>query len=191
MIKIEKRYPIYSYSWKWTQDTKKDKKYADYECEGLPNGRMRNMMSSRRMLRYKPNTMCAIKNATEHWYDYCKGKKNDEYCPIINPRDLEIKIEFVWYETWCPEWFGHRTFDRGQSDREVLDSFEEYVYRIQNINRNEGNYDEGYWSEPHCLMGAEDRWRWHGESKNQSSDCSPPPCRCDACKKHGVIRIGH
>lgn len=191
MIKIEKRYPIYCYNWKWTQDTKNDKKYDDYVCEGLPNGRMRDMMSSRRIFRYKPNITQAIKNATEHWNKMCENKKNDEHCPIINPRDLEIEIEFVWYETWHLEWFGHVTFDRGQSDREVLDSFEEYVYRIQVINRNEGNYDKGYWSEPHCLMGAEDRWRWHGALKDGSPGESSPPCRCEPCKKLGVIRIGH
>ncbi len=190
MIKIEKKYPIYSYSWYWVEDTNKERDDS-YIYKGLPDGRIRNSMSSRRMFRFKPNLAQAMKNASEHWHDYCEDKKNDECHPVINPRDLEIEIEFTWYETWCLEWFGHRTFDRGQSDREVLDSFQEYVERIQNINRKEGNYDDGYWSEPHCLMGAEDRWRWCGAAEDGSSDRGPCPCRCEGCKKFGVIRIGH
>jgi hypothetical protein len=38
-------------------------------------------------------------------------------------------------------------------------------------------------------MGAEDRWRWYGGDSYENK--TDPPCRCNGCKKAGVIRINH
>lgn len=97
--------------------------------------------------------------------------------PIVNPSDVEIDINFVRYETWCLEWFCHFTFDDGRSDEEYLQSFRYFVNRMKRVD-------------DHCLMGAEDRWRWKGTTDDGEGE-TPPPCRCGGCKKAGVVRINH
>lgn len=105
-------------------------------------------------------------------------------------------MEFVEYETWCIEWFCHYTFDTGQINQEVLDSFERFVRRKEDKNLanghqiNDPNYNNPNWVDTYyCLMGAEDRWRWYGgDSYEHKTD---PPCRCEGCKKNGLIRINH
>ena len=58
-------------------------------------------------------------------------------------------------EVWCDGWFSHYSFDVGMSDHEVLASFERYVERVLRSDLPE--IENGG-----RLMGAEDRWRWHG-----------------------------
>ena len=95
-----------------------------------------------------------------------------------NPKDIEIDVNFVRYETWCLEWFCHFTFDDGCSDEEYLASFERFVRRMQKLDEKE-----------YGLMGAEDRWRWSGITDGGKK--TPPPCRCAGCKKAGVVGINH
>jgi hypothetical protein len=72
--------------------------------------------------------------------------------------------------TWAITWFQHYCIDDGQDDAEVVASLEEYLYAQLELadGRDVGR-----------LMGLEDRWRWK------------PPCRCEHCKRAGVIRVDH
>jgi hypothetical protein len=110
--------------------------------------------------------------------------QRDKYPEASEP---DILVTFVRWDTWCEGWFSHWTFDCGQSDEEVLASFRAYVDRVERIQERE-RWD-GIEYRSRCLMGAEDRWRWRA-----SPECgieSPPPCRCDDCKKFGLVRIDH
>lgn len=160
------KYPIYFFSASWTQDEK------------IPGERTKNMTSSHGMFRQEIDD--PLEEAFKWWDKMDKTK-------FINIDDLTIDGQFERYDTWCLTWFSHFTFDIGQSDAEVLHSFQEYVDEKLDLNRKNGKLVNGYWQEPFCLMGAEDRWRWCGAEP----DGSKPPCRCKFCKEQGVIRIGH
>lgn len=100
-----------------------------------------------------------------------------------SPRDIEFlgsNSSLEGYDSWKLTWFSHMTYDLGQSDEEVLRSFEDFV------SRNEYHGPDMDLKASRCLMGAEDRWRWRGEK-----DDSPAPCRCEGCKNHELIRINH
>jgi hypothetical protein len=108
------------------------------------------------------------------------------------PEDMQFKVEKIDEEEWCLTWFAHHTFDIGQSNEEVLDSFENFLRR-KGVMPNYG-YDPYYSQEDHgyCAMGAEDMWRWCGrKTPDCNSELTRPPCRCDGCKKRGVITIQH
>ena len=100
----------------------------------------------------------------------------------------------MFYETWVCSWFQHETFDKGQTDKEALWSFEKYVRRhesyqdIDFVCSLSKEDSKTYVS----LMGAEDRWRWRGSNTEQDKEGnSPAPCRCAKCKSAGKIRIDH
>jgi hypothetical protein len=66
---------------------------------------------------------------------------------------------------------------------------------MEDLNERESKYlqyEEGTYADckidAYCLMGAEDRWRWYGGDYDNKTN---PPCRCEGCKKYGVIRINH
>lgn len=106
----------------------------------------------------------------------------------VDPVDVygfAAEVEFTHRETWLMNWFQHQQPDWGETDAEVLDSFQRYVWRIERFNKryrwNGGEHDAI------CLMGAEDRWRWRNGDGNEV----PLPCRCDGCKKFGLVRIAH
>jgi hypothetical protein len=113
-----------------------------------------------------------------------------------NSKCMQGSMKFVEYETWCIERFCHYTYDNGQTNQEVLDSFEKFVQRKENMNLQNGHqisdpdYSLPNWTKTYyCLMGAEDRWRWcGGEDREHRTDA---PCRCEGCKKNGLIRINH
>jgi hypothetical protein len=109
----------------------------------------------------------------------------------ITPQDMETLhivdtgFDYLGDDEWCLTWFSHYTFDTGQTDEEVLESFRNFVYRYENnIKRTQSS-----------LMGAEDRWRWKGlhypDGENAAAIETDPPCRCEFCKRDGIIRIGH
>lgn len=86
------------------------------------------------------------------------------------------------------------------SDDEVVASFREFVDRKQVENErargNAENWRDGYFTEPYCLMGAEDQWRWCSRPEGTSMIGSGEkqdavPCRCSGCKQNGVVRIDH
>lgn len=101
--------------------------------------------------------------------------------------DFKTEVFLHTRETWYCIWFQHAQPDWGDSDADVLTSFQRYVDRIIRFNqRNQESYEPGgTLYDPICLMGAEDRWRWRGEGQGD------PPCRCAGCKKFGVVRIDH
>ncbi len=191
-----KTYPIYSIRLSFVQDDLFDQNNDIYDRsrEGLPKGRMKNSLSYHyRMFRKRPDFIVLKQEYEKIFYQTLDSNK--EY-PIKNPTDLEIKINLYDYEEWCPTWFSHYILDNGQSDEEILKSFEEYVWRIQRRNQDEGHMNvQGYWQETYCLMGAEDRWRWRAATdngdNNEDPDKYPPPCRCNGCKERGVIVINH
>lgn len=183
----EDAYPIYKINVKWGV-----KAYAPQwleECgpdhwsfKGLPEGMQWNTTG----------TTIMFKDATDQVQPALDVFVTEfrSHHPEINNEYFKAEIVFLRHEVWCEGWFSHWTFDVGQTDDEILKSFSDYVHRIQQYNQKNGKiayFSDGrsYWDEPICLMGAEDEWRWQGK------DRSDPPCRCDDCKKHGVIRIDH
>jgi len=153
--------------------------------EGLPPGRIWSGDSWTKMPREQTTLeeMEALVPAMWEEYQPHLMKKRGER----NRSEPEFTVKFIREETWCQGWFSHWTWDTGQSDNEVLNSFEDFVLRMEVLNRREGHYDPnmGLWMDKYVLMGAEDRWRWKGR------DGSDPPCRCAGCKEQGIIKIDH
>ncbi len=179
-----KTYPIYQVSVRWSQDiTNKDRDLPDWMTEGLPKGKMLNSISWYEMPQRDVSFDALILEAKMDWWPTFKIKCAEK---IKNTSDLKITVKFQRYETWCPNWFSHWTWDTGLEDNEILKSFQDYVYRTQDLNRKEGKMKNGYFQEPYCLMGAEDYYRWKSQEEG-----GQPPCRCSACKKRGIISIDH
>lgn len=154
------KYPWFSIVVMWT-----------YEEEGVERGF--NSSSNTRIFRVEPT-----EGELEDWR---KTMVEAQLEHDKTARDFNIVIERLGETEWCLTWFEHYTFDEGQSDREVLQSFDRFVADVQDANRELDEYER------RCLMGAEDRWRWSGEDRDEHD----PPCRCEHCKKQGIIRIGH
>ncbi len=168
------RYPIYNFSLKWSENGEQRTDYPKWH-EGLVEGRIWNSTSYRKMFK---------EEKTQGWLDsfimdrWNKLISSDKYWDK-DVKLLYLKAEFFEKESWVISWFQHETFDIGQTDKEALESFQDFVWRRED--------DESY-----CLMGAEDRWRWHGaEPDGEPTYHSPAPCRCKFCKKDGLIRIAH
>jgi hypothetical protein len=90
------------------------------------------------------------------------------------------------------EWFNHYTFDVGQSDDEVLNSFEEYIKRYEWMQNDNITFSNNKPKDYICLMGAENRWRWgHRDYNNPDKFIYGEPCRCENCRKLGIIMIDH
>jgi hypothetical protein len=189
----ERTYPIYSFSAKWSQDGVQDSNYPKH-YEGLSEGRIWNGTQFYKMFKEEQTQEQLDEYVKNWWEEFIKNRK-EENRPILNPILKHLTSKYVCHETWVLNWFQHATFDTGQSNEEVLESFNKYVDRIQENNeRIECQYPEELWHEKGhlCLMGAEDRWRWHGAEPNGGpNDHSPAPCRCKHCKEQGVIRIAH
>ncbi len=176
LVDGEQAYPIYRFDYKWSQDGEQDSKRS-WQHDGLPLGRIWNSTSVTKIYNKK-----LISGFLEH--ESAKFWNNIKH-KYPNPLDCVITAVFKEYETWCLQWFSHYTFDVGQTDGQILESFEKFVHRKLLLNEREGQWINGYWREPYCLMGAEDRWRW------RSSDDGRPPCRCEGCKRNGIVRIDH
>jgi len=167
-------YPIYRIKVRWSEKYPPGTEAHNMRASELPEGRFWNGSSWDVMEREE--TDVAERLLREWWPEYSKK--------LLEPADLTITAESRGRDTWCSGWFSHWTFDIGQSDREVLDSFREYVERIQYSDRLEEEIGS-------LLMGAEDEWRWHGSVDGGTADRTEPPCRCPACKDRGVVRIDH
>ena len=189
-----KKYPIYSFAAKWAQDGEHDPKYPNWH-KGLPEGRTWNSTSMTKMCKEEKTEEELKAIADEWWEKVLSTSEKEGRSAIINPKIESLTYKLKEHETWDLSWFQHETFDVGQTNEEVLKSFEEYVRRAEEKNREiERQYPEDkYYENGHrALMGAEDRWRWHGAEPNgESTDHSPAPCRCKFCKEQGVIRIAH
>lgn len=177
----EQCFPTYHLSAKWVEDIG-DRSVSSYGPDwfkGLPAGRLHNGSSSTLMFREVRDLEDIEKERFESWL-FPETTKN--------PSDLDVIVSFGGWEVWCPSWFSHWTFDVGMDDAAVLASFHRYVDRMKLANeRWRYNYGTPEHEEHICLMGAEDRWRWHGGDGEHTE----PPCRCEHCKKLGLIRIDH
>lgn len=184
----EKTYPIYYVRIKWSET------YApDAECRmhrvgepPLPEGRFWNGTGWYIMEKEeRPVEEIAAEIARDWWPQYAAKR--------LQPDDMTIEVTLKERDTWCSGWFSHWTWDTGLSDAEVRASFQDYVDRIQRSDRSESEIGG-------LLMGAADRWRWHGSatddlSSEHTDDPSgvhtDAPCRCEHCKARGIVRIDH
>ena len=185
----ELAYPIWKITARWSQDGIQDPKYPN-SYEGLAENRIWDSTNFMKMYKEHVSKEQVEKEANDWWMKYSTDKLSGK-----NPSDLTLTINFIRYETWCLTWFCHYTFDVGQTDQEALESFEKFVKRMEDMNLQNGheinspNYDQANWANTYyCLMGAEDRRRWYGGDYDNRT---PAPCRCDGCKKYGIISINH
>jgi len=187
------KYPIYEILIKFVRDRNPDRNYEkdSWSIKGLRKNRLRDVLHKRTMFRSDVSD--------DELNDFAQLIWKNSRKQLPNPSKPKFEIQLVDREEWCLGWFFHWTFDVGQSDSEVLESFENFLHR-----KGVGlNYSYGYPAyeyssrnkDSYCAMGAEDRWRWHGikDTKfgNDSENKTPPPCRCPVCKEQGVIRIFH
>lgn len=179
-------FPIYTIRIKYIQDDTNNEKRQMYKKD-LPVNKAFNFNSLTRMVREELD----IKSLKELGYkfaeEFFKSRKDPKYpyVKVSEPKLVSIEILPVKYEVWVLDWFQHSTFDVGKTDAEVLSSFERFIRRRERELRNAGE-DIG------CLMGADDRWRWHGAGlSGDKDDHGVPPCRCKHCKAQGKIRIAH
>lgn len=187
-IEGEKAYPIWSINLSWVQDIPKDFNPGERAIADFPAGRFRNATGCTKMWKDEVTAEQVDADAQE----WSKKVLSNEKYKTANISDLKIEVKFVRYETWCLDWFSHYTFDIGQTDEGALRSFSNFVSRMIDLNQREKTFKDGFEHEPYCLMGAEDRWRWHGRTlSDKNNEATEPPCRCDGCKKAGVIRIDH
>ena len=187
IIDGEQAYPIHKFSIIWEEDGEHNEKYPEsFMYKGMPPGRIKNSTGFSVMLETEM-TKSEQKEYIEKWWKNYVDKSDK------NPVFGEFTVT-LFYETWNCSWFQHETFDKGQTDREVLQSFEKYVRRheaYQGIDfvRNLSKEDSKTYV---SLMGAEDRWRWRGSNTEQDEEGnSPAPFRCAKCKSAGKIRIDH
>lgn len=183
-----KTYPIYSFNARWSQVGVQDPNFPN-SYKGLPEGRIWNATGFKKMFRTEQTQDELDKIVREWWENYVQSEldyANRKKEPLVNfdIQDLVLEAKFKEHNTFICTWFGHETFDDGQSDEEFLQSFEEFVRKYE--HQQEIRYDT---SDPdyHCLMGAEDRWRW----RSGNEEYEGIPCRCEGCKKAGMLRIAH
>ncbi len=197
LIDGEKAYPIYKLTAKWEQDGEHDPEYPIFH-KGLKEGRVHNSTGFSYMFKVE-QTDAELTIFSSNWWTnhYNKIDKYDKV-PLSEKHvdNLVIEFKLIEYETWYLTWFQHQTFDNGQTNEEVLRSFEKFVRRKEDLNHKNSHWggDRNFDNDKpfYTLMGAEDRWRWHGSGKNGKPDeHSPAPCRCKYCKEQGVIRIAH
>jgi len=186
-IEGERAYPIHRVVARWLEDPWPGRDDPlPWQVEGAPPGRWWNSTSYDQMSREESSTGDLVKECRRWWLAYSTKMWVDPQrrpkCPAaLHASDPIIVAVFDRYETWCMSWFSHWTFDAGQTDAEVLTSFQRYVYRAEREGQKRVD----------ILMGAEDRWRWHGTKTGSPDEKTDPPCRCIHCKRAGVIRIGH
>lgn len=183
-------YPIYSVGLKWVQDIAPGADYSKYPkwLEGLPEGQFWDSAHRYEMRRDDPGRDEIERWAVEEWWPQVRAKYEDR-----NPADPQVTVKGPRWEIWQLTWFQHKTFDVGQTDEEALASFERYVRRYEHMQGLPTSYQIDRFRDDYiCLMGAEDRWRWHGAGESGDRDeRSDPPCRCVHCREQGVLRIGH
>jgi hypothetical protein len=179
----EQAFPIYYVSVYWSEKIGDLTDLPPHRIAGLPEGRCWNSTGWTTMFREVRDLEEIEAEFLRDWWPKCAEKHPE-------PADVDILVRFVRWEVWCESWFSHWTFDGGMDDAAVLASFGRYVNRVECALERE-RYD-GVERPTYCLMGAEDRWRWHGcVDGNPRSEQTDPPCRCPECKKQGIVRIDH
>jgi len=183
-------YQIYNITVYWTEGADPNPEYKYSDWQKYSPGRIKNWTSFQQMYKEETTLEQVQQKARQWWINYIFTKVGyRDKVPLAekNPELLELKVEFLEWETWCLSWFSHYTYNAHLSDEALLDSFSRFVHRkefedwIVSQGPNDPLYkqakEEGKYL--HCLMGAEDRWRWKG------------PCRCPDCVKFGITRIDH
>ena len=168
---IDKEYPVYSVNVVWTMGkptywTNPDGKKIESKtnCTGFT-------LAFRR--KFSEET---IKNKVlKKWWPNYRKEKLEKDEPIS---DLKIEVKFLGMHSWWISWFTHETFNSFETDQDAFDSF----FRWFTDNKFQLNYVvDGYglddfmtqtdrYGNKHCLMGAEDQWRWE-------------VCHCKGCEK--------
>lgn len=196
-IEGEAAYPIYWIEGLWTCDKPAASEGAP--TEGLPEGRMWNSSGCYRMFREVQSRHQMGLHLMEWWKDVTT-QESEVLAGRINPLPATLAWHFDRFETWCGGWFTHWTYDVGQDNAAALASFERFVRRMEWLNQEETTYEKHTGEDgktytmdhpAYGLMGAEDRYRWRGSVDGNPRHEAPPPCRCEHCKKQGVIRISH
>lgn len=156
---MDKEYPRYRFTSKWLQANEEGRDY-DFGIQEAPEGYHWDTSGITIMYRTEPTREELMETVRKH-VEAIKNKY-----PVVG----EVAVTYRRLEdaTWCIVWFSHYTFDEGQSDKDVLESFERFVRKHSD-----------------ALMGADERWRWKG------FEGGPAPCRCDGCKQTGRIFINH
>lgn len=184
MVETQK-FPCYRFTYKWSQDGEQDPQFPSRH-EGLPAGRVWNGTHVNKINKPELTPELLLLQLRSCWEHYCEGEAS-----LLNISDVEMKAEYLGQDTWIRTWFQHETIDVGQTDEEALASFEAFVEEKQALNRKH-RLETGEDQDFYALMGAEDRWRWHGSNEEGEPDVNvPAPCRCPSCKQQGRIRIGH
>ena len=167
MIEGDQAFPIYDvrFDWHVPIGDRNIEGMGPAWFEGLPTGRMKSGSSIEFLCLEELPEEEVIRRLTE-----ANMAKWQEKEPGLD--GFTVSVKPARFEVWNLTWFCHQSYDMGQSDADVLGSFSRFVNRQILLGK--------------CLMGAEDRWRWHGDGQGE-----PPPCRCQFCRKHGLIRIGH
>lgn len=171
-----RRYWVYSINvvWRYRHAECKGESWCDKNSAGL----CLNMTGGTSSFRSEP-TQEQLDEAVAEMVAKIRDGQAKKGCELVG---VEAKAKLVQRSEWWLTWFCHSTYDIGQADAEALESFERYLDWAEPQSTERGGNV--------CLMGAEDRWRWHGKTL-ENGDRTPPPCRCDGCRKYGVIRIGH
>lgn len=187
-IEGEKAYPIYSVRIEYTEDINdENREYVNKYRETLPNGRAKVWLSNTVMYKEEQHPdKIKVEVMDKIWLNFVKAHDRrtleEGRIPIDNPKLEDIEVSLLRYETWCLTWFSHWTFDDERNDEEYLRSFSDFVNRMERVD-------------DYCLMGAEDRWRWHGVADDgetiDPNKYTEPPCRCKHCKAKGIVRIDH
>ena len=169
----ERTYPIWRIGARWICDGS-HKDASDWMIEGLPEGRRHSSTNFLVMFDTEERGEDLAIAKANKWWETRQDRRAD------NSSSLSLKFDFQRRETWCLEHFNHWTFDKGQSDQEILRSFERFVFRMMPlISADETTY---------CLMGADNLSAWSAGKDDARTD---PPCRCRHCKKSGRIVIDH
>lgn len=190
LLKNEVAYPIISVKPRWSQDmTDEDRKMGlgPGWTKDLPEGRKWNGTEWFEMRKEPRRPGVIINEVHETWWT--DQLKKEKYVGQ-NPGDLQVKVELSRWEVWACTWFSHWTWDIGLDTEVVLESFHRFVARTERLNQDEGEMVGGVWMGKHCLMGAEDSYRWHGNG-SPNGGRTLPPCRCEHCKRRGVVTINH
>ena len=152
----EKSYSIYYFWVHWDQDDFKNNSTSDYI-----------------MFKEEPTE----DQLTEHLEIY--KKQIEDRKGVV--KWLDAGYKYVEHETWCLKWFYHSTYNLFESDKDAIRSFDRFVQRKKKLNIQNEHYD-GHNSDSdkpyHCLMGAEDWWRWE-------------VCHCEKCKNSDWTVISH
>lgn len=184
------KYPVYSFSASWQQDGEHDPAYPDaYMYKDQPPGRIRNGTGWSTMYKEEKTQEELDQIIQDWWAEYSTKNESLQNKGELIVYKLEGKLKE--YAEWNLTWFAHETFDIGQTDIEVLGSFERYVSKIEEENWGKDEFD--HTSGHRTLMGAEDRWRWRAGANAEGERCenTPAPCRCKYCKEQGKLIIVH